>query len=1139
MALNKRKVLDAARKHAQKGAKQKALKEYDKLLAADPRDAKLMLEVGDAYRRWGQVEEAIAQYNKVASQFRQDGFDARAVAVYKQILNLDPKRYETHVSLGDLYQHMGLDAEAIGALQTAADGYHKEGNKPKALELLRKMAALDPSNTTSRMKVADLLKQEGMESDAVAEYGEVADELKRQGALDSVPPVLERILEIEPESTDTLSKLADVNIELGRADRAEPFAARLADLDADAENLERLCTIYRSLDDDEKLAITTRSLAKLYRDRGDEDQAREIMQRLPTDAVVDAGGIGSDQSEMEEPSLSDDELLDDDEFLLGDEVDDSPPAPEPEPEIELDTPQDPTPLEVPDADPDADSAPEIEVPEGDPDQLFAEASVYLRYGKVEQAMASLKAILLQDPGHRGALEKLGEAVAEQGNEAGAVAHWTRAAELAAEQGDAGALDLLRDRIHTLDPDAAAALPSLDAGPSAAADGAADDELELELDLDVEVDAPEPSAGAGAEIDLDLDDEDGLELSLDDATGDGDVAADDGSFEIDIDADDDLAAALAEASDGVGADASAADDELDLDAGDAGFDLSDSGAESDSDFDLTDSGADSDSSFDLSDSGADVGFDLSETDPDAGLDISVDAGLEIGAGADEPDDEIGFEIGDGDAGLELSDDVGAELDIDVDVDTDGTAIEAPGDMDTSAGEHSTTTAQRIAGELEEAEFYLQQELYDEAEEIYRRVLASAPGHPSALLRLGEIEASRGGSPESVDAATDGEDGALIEEAALDIGLEAAPDPTPAADESEPTTESVEAGLDLDVTFDADTEESTEVEMLDAAAAAAVEVPASPLLAEDMADAALADATPTIEETQPIEPTLESASTPPEPVAAAADDAGDSFDLAAELAGAFEEANADDPPSDGESGETASVLSKVEDGFESIFSDFKKGVSASLEEGDYETRYDLGIAYREMGLYEDAIAEFRVCIDSTNRRLESLHMMGLCALDLGRASDAVNHLEQALATPELEEGRKVGVYFDLGRAHEAAGDPGRAESVYLEVQSLDASFPTIEERLEAVRGGGSGAPVELASEADAGFESFDDLFSEDGGDDAAPEAPAESFESFDDVITAVEEEPEPDVVDAEPMPEADDEPPTDPGSSGRRKKKISFV
>src|SRR5512145_1933814 len=120
-------MLEAARKYAQKGAKDRALKEYDQLLRLDPKDAKLRLEIGDAHRRWGQVEEAIAAYSKVADQYMKEGFDARAVAVFKQIQNLAPDRFESYEPLAELYQRMGLTAEAIGALQTAADGYHRQG----------------------------------------------------------------------------------------------------------------------------------------------------------------------------------------------------------------------------------------------------------------------------------------------------------------------------------------------------------------------------------------------------------------------------------------------------------------------------------------------------------------------------------------------------------------------------------------------------------------------------------------------------------------------------------------------------------------------------------------------------------------------------------------------------------------------------------------------------------------------------------------------------------------------------------------------------------------------------------------------------------------------------------------------------
>jgi len=140
LAADKRKILELARKLAQKNAKDKALAEYQKLLKLDPKDAKLRLEVGDARRRWGQVEEAVETYQRVAEQYMAEGFDARAVAVFKQILNLVPDRFDAYAPLAELYERMGLTAEALAALQTAADGYHRQGKRSEALDLLRKMA---------------------------------------------------------------------------------------------------------------------------------------------------------------------------------------------------------------------------------------------------------------------------------------------------------------------------------------------------------------------------------------------------------------------------------------------------------------------------------------------------------------------------------------------------------------------------------------------------------------------------------------------------------------------------------------------------------------------------------------------------------------------------------------------------------------------------------------------------------------------------------------------------------------------------------------------------------------------------------------------------------------------------------------
>jgi len=1040
LAINKRKVLDSARKHAQKGAKQRALKEYNKLIQADPRDAKLLLEVGDAYRRWGQAEEAIAQYTKVANQYKSDGFDARAVAVLKQILNLDPKRYTAHVSLAELYQRMSLDSDAVGALQTAADGYYRDGRRKEALELLRKMAALDPTNTTSRLKVADLLKQEGLEKEAVQEYEQVVAELTRQGANEQVTVVQERILEIEPNRTDIMVLLAQSLSDLGRPERAEAFAQRAVEKGSEPDHYELLCGIYKSLGNDSRLAETTQELAALYRERGDDDKAREVIQRIPS-TLLDAVDAGVDQTDASEVAvLGDDELLEDEDFLVTDEGDvvsldaelgppvDDLSAPleneSAEPLVVEEAPAEPVPVEEP-------------LPEGDPDQLFAEATVYLRYGKRDQAITSLKAVLLQDPDHRGALEKLGEAHSEGGDTEAAVGCWLKAAEAARAADDADGYNIIRDRIGALDAEAAAELDPMGEVANDVSETA--DAVELDF-TDVESEAAVPdSADASESMEFDLDISVAEELP-DEGT---DVSEEDtGDFEIEFE-------------------------------------------------------------------------DVSEQE-------SVDEPVESDESTTDLDD--------------------AEFELDVD-----TSEAAPVAESSDPGENTTTAAQ-IQEDLEEAEFYIQQGLSSEAEAICRRILSIAPNHPSALLKLGEIAAASGADP--VAAAEASETSEVEEDEGIELSFDEDAAPEPSLDEAE----GIECDLDESETEQPEvSEESEDLAAIMAEAEAAVDAHQPGEESEgtsieiDMGvvevveeDATEVEHVPMLEDPEPPfapapvlaepEPPLNETTdaTLPvsevEAVAAAADDDAN-FDLAAELADVFEDD--DDSEADPDPSLSQSGRSTVEEGFESIFADFKKGVSATIDEGDYDTRFDLGIAYREMGLWDDAISEFQICLASEGRRCESLHMMGLCTMEVGRVADAVSHLEQALAMPEASDQARAGLYFDLGRAQAMAGDLDRARNAFEQVQALEPDFPGVAEQLAGIESGKIVQP-----ESDDGYESFDDIMDDDDVSEAEP------LESFDDVIAEVEALPEEQAAAPPAEPAANDDTGTKPGRSGR-KKKISFV
>ena len=190
----------------------------------------------------------------------------------------------------------------------------------------------------------------------------------------------------------------------------------------------------------------------------------------------------------------------------------------------------------------------------------------------------------------------------------------------------------------------------------------------------------------------------------------------------------------------------------------------------------------------------------------------------------------------------------------------------------------------------------------------------------------------------------------------------------------------------------------------------------------------------------------------------------FDLAAELSDVFDE----DPNEASGSGEAG------DDGFSAVFDAFKKGVSETLTAGDHEAHFDLGIAYKEMGLFDDAIQEFRAAMVHPPRVIECLHLIGLCALDGGQPGLAVEHLEQMLETDGVVREQIIAGRFELGRAYEALGRIGEAKAAYLAVLDLDPNFQDAAARHAALD---SPAPAAPESAQDEGFESFEDFMGDD--------------------------------------------------------------
>jgi hypothetical protein len=125
-------------------------------------------------------------------------------------------------------------------------------------------------------------------------------------------------------------------------------------------------------------------------------------------------------------------------------------------------------------------------------------------------------------------------------------------------------------------------------------------------------------------------------------------------------------------------------------------------------------------------------------------------------------------------------------------------------------------------------------------------------------------------------------------------------------------------------------------------------------------------------------------------------------------------------------------------------FKQGVAENVDPEDYQSHYDLAIAYKEMGLLDEAIAEFQKALGSSTNRLPTYEALGQCFLEKNQYKLATSILSRALNERAPEE-QLVGVLYLLGRSAEAQGLVTDAVAYYQRVFVVDIQFQDAADRL----------------------------------------------------------------------------------------------
>ena len=179
-------------------------------------------------------------------------------------------------------------------------------------------------------------------------------------------------------------------------------------------------------------------------------------------------------------------------------------------------------------------------------------------------------------------------------------------------------------------------------------------------------------------------------------------------------------------------------------------------------------------------------------------------------------------------------------------------------------------------------------------------------------------------------------------------------------------------------------------------------------------------------------------PPKPVEAASDDF---VDLAEWL-------QDDQPASTRMRMREPQVSGDEQADFDSLLRHFKEGVARSLGEEDFESHYDLGVAYKEMGLLDDAIAEFQKALRSRRHRLPAYEALGQCFVEQSRHSVAATVLTRALHEPGPGDEHRVGVLYLLAYSCEALQRWDEARSYYSRVYATDIHFRDVAARMAAL-------------------------------------------------------------------------------------------
>lgn len=302
MAYNKSKFVEAAQKLLNQGKVAQAIAEYQQILKYEPRDQVTLMTVGELYIRQGETFQAIDYFERLAQLFVSDGFLTKAIAVYKRIAKLAPEEIRPLEKLADLYVQQGVMSEARPLFLQLAELHLKNNKQPEAVALLKKLLLAEPDNLRIQIRLADLYQAMGQSGEALEAYISASQRALARGEQQECEKLADKALQISPKNLDALIIKARAFTTAGKTIQAAEILERVPDLEKGGEPAELLMDLYlknakwdeatslalKIFSSDEKNFTATQKVTEALLGSGQGERAMSVLSRIRI-PMIDAG----------------------------------------------------------------------------------------------------------------------------------------------------------------------------------------------------------------------------------------------------------------------------------------------------------------------------------------------------------------------------------------------------------------------------------------------------------------------------------------------------------------------------------------------------------------------------------------------------------------------------------------------------------------------------------------------------------------------------------------------------------------------------------------------------------------------------------------------------------------------------------